>query len=117
MITRPLSSRIDRNSDVFKSNYEANEARLEQLRDILAQARAGGGEKYVTRHLERGKLLPRQRIELLLDRDAQRTSYMTSCSKCAALRLCVVAHAQQRQCRDAVHVVGLLLLLDDLYRD
>src|SRR5439155_1066547 len=35
-----------------------------------ALARAGGGEKYVRRHRERKKLLPRERIELLLDRDA-----------------------------------------------
>ncbi len=33
-------------------------------------ARAGGGEKYVTRHHARGKLLPRERIELLVDQDA-----------------------------------------------
>jgi len=31
--------------------------------------RAGGGERYTQRHRERGKLLPRERIELLLDRD------------------------------------------------
>ncbi|MGB8649490.1 MAG: carboxyl transferase domain-containing protein [Mycobacteriales bacterium] len=46
---------------------------LEQLALVdaeLDKARAGGGEKYAARHLARGKLLPRQRIELLLDRDA-----------------------------------------------
>src|SRR5438105_12691311 len=46
---------------------------LEQVRALeeqLALARAGGGEKYVRRHRERGKLLPRERIELLVDRDA-----------------------------------------------
>ena len=32
------------------------------------QARGGGGEKYVERHHARGKLLARERIELLLDR-------------------------------------------------
>ena len=32
-----------------------------------AKAVAGGGEKYVDRHRERGKLLPRERIELLVD--------------------------------------------------
>jgi acetyl-CoA carboxylase carboxyltransferase component len=32
-----------------------------------AKAVAGGGQKYVDRHHERGKLLPRERIELLID--------------------------------------------------
>ncbi|WP_156993993.1 carboxyl transferase domain-containing protein [Pseudonocardia acaciae] len=35
-----------------------------------AKAVAGGGEKYVTRHRKRGKLLARERIELLLDEDS-----------------------------------------------
>ena len=35
----------------------------------LAAARAGGGERYVARHRERGKLPARERIELLVDRD------------------------------------------------
>jgi acetyl-CoA carboxylase carboxyltransferase component len=48
-------------------------AMLEQLALVQAEvdkALAGGGEKYVERHRARGKLLPRERIELLLDRDA-----------------------------------------------
>ena len=32
--------------------------------------RAGGGETYAARHRARGKLLARERVELLLDRDA-----------------------------------------------
>jgi acetyl-CoA carboxylase carboxyltransferase component len=43
---------------------------LATLDSWLAEARGGGGEKYVSRHLDRGKMLPRQRIELLVDRDA-----------------------------------------------
>jgi RHS repeat-associated protein len=35
-----------------------------------AASRAGGGERYLARHRARGKLLARERIELLLDRDA-----------------------------------------------
>ncbi|WP_407676301.1 acyl-CoA carboxylase subunit beta [Plantactinospora alkalitolerans] len=45
-------------------------ARLADLETALDAARGGGGEKYVARHHARGKLLPRERIELLLDRDA-----------------------------------------------
>lgn len=43
---------------------------LDKLADLDAQhalAVAGGGEKYVDRHHARGKLLPRERIELLID--------------------------------------------------
>ncbi|HWM74342.1 MAG TPA: acyl-CoA carboxylase subunit beta [Nocardioides sp.] len=43
---------------------------LEKLADLDAEhakAVAGGGEKYVARHHERGKLMPRERIELLID--------------------------------------------------
>jgi acyl-CoA carboxylase subunit beta len=46
------------------------EAMLEKLADLEtehAKAVAGGGEKYVERHHARGKLLPRERIELLVD--------------------------------------------------
>ena len=46
------------------------EAMLEKLADLdteHAKAVAGGGEKYVERHHARGKLMPRERIELLVD--------------------------------------------------
>ncbi|GAW50193.1 MULTISPECIES: acyl-CoA carboxylase subunit beta [unclassified Nocardioides] len=46
------------------------EAMLEKLADLDAEhakAVAGGGEKYVARHHDRGKLMPRERIELLVD--------------------------------------------------
>src|ERR1700693_6553763 len=42
-------------------------AAVEKLRVELKRSTAGGGEKYVQRHLERGKLLPRERVEVLLD--------------------------------------------------
>jgi acetyl-CoA carboxylase carboxyltransferase component len=45
-------------------------AMLEKLADLdteHAKAVAGGGERYVERHHARGKLLPRERIELLID--------------------------------------------------
>jgi hypothetical protein len=46
------------------------EAMLEKLADLDAEhakAVAGGGPKYVDRHHDRGKLMPRERIELLID--------------------------------------------------
>jgi acyl-CoA carboxylase subunit beta len=45
-------------------------AMLEKLAELAAEhakAVAGGGQKYVDRHHARGKLLPRERIELLVD--------------------------------------------------
>ena len=41
--------------------------KVEQLHAAQAEAVAGGGEKYNARHKKRGKLLARERIELLLD--------------------------------------------------
>ncbi|MFL6088793.1 MAG: acyl-CoA carboxylase subunit beta [Aeromicrobium sp.] len=40
---------------------------VEQLRDRLAQARLGGPEAARERHVSRGKLLPRERVDRLLD--------------------------------------------------
>src|SRR5258705_10285965 len=51
-------------------NRDAMLARLSELDTALAQACAGGGPRYVERHHARGKLLARERIELLVDRDA-----------------------------------------------
>ncbi|MFW6049626.1 MAG: acyl-CoA carboxylase subunit beta [Myxococcota bacterium] len=65
-----LRSKADTRSDAFKQNYEQNLAQVEKVREALAQARQGGGEKYNQRHHDKGKLLPRERIERLLDRDS-----------------------------------------------
>jgi acetyl-CoA carboxylase carboxyltransferase component len=65
-----LPTRIDSRSETYASNREQNLAAVDKLHGYLAKARAGGGEKYVKRHLARGKILPRNRVELLLDRDS-----------------------------------------------
>ncbi|MBX9789532.1 MAG: acyl-CoA carboxylase subunit beta [Pirellulales bacterium] len=65
-----LRSRLDTKSDVYAANRHASLAQLAALDQLLAQSRSGGGEKYVTKHRQRGKLLPRERIEGLLDRDS-----------------------------------------------
>ncbi|PZT97866.1 MAG: acetyl-CoA carboxylase carboxyltransferase subunit, partial [Gordonia sp. (in: high G+C Gram-positive bacteria)] len=44
--------------------------KIAEIEELFAQAAAGGGEKKVARHRERGKLLARERIELLVDEDS-----------------------------------------------
>ena len=58
---------IDRNAAAFSSNYSMMESAIARLRAELKRSTEGGGEKYVNRHRQRGKLLPRERVELLLD--------------------------------------------------
>jgi acyl-CoA carboxylase subunit beta len=65
-----LASRLDRASAAYRDNRSANLRLLDEISEQLALGRAGGGERYVVRHRARGKLLARERIELLLDRDA-----------------------------------------------
>src|SRR5690554_2742053 len=75
-----LPTRLDPRSEQFQANREAMLVRIAELESLQEQARQGGGPKYVERHLQRGKLLPRQRIELLLDPD----SYFLELSTLAA---------------------------------
>ncbi|MEW6432015.1 MAG: carboxyl transferase domain-containing protein [Myxococcota bacterium] len=66
----PLRSHLDVRSPTYAANRDANLKLLEPVEAALAKAREGGGPKYVERHKARGKLLPRERIELTLDRDS-----------------------------------------------
>ncbi len=65
-----LTSAIDPASDDFRANQEALAEAIDAVDEQLAAARAGGGERYVARHHQRGKLGARERIELLVDRDS-----------------------------------------------
>src|SRR5205809_7813525 len=65
-----LPTRVDPRSEAYRVNHAAMLEQVHLLEEQLALARAAGGEKYVRRHRERKKLLPRERIELPLDRDA-----------------------------------------------
>ncbi|GAA2818122.1 acyl-CoA carboxylase subunit beta [Crossiella cryophila] len=64
-----LKSTVDTAAAEHVANREAMLAKLAALDTDHAKALAGGGAKYVDRHHKRGKLLPRERIELLLDED------------------------------------------------
>lgn len=65
-----LKTRLDPHSEEYQSNRAAMEAKLAEFEELQDQARLGGGEKYIQRHRERGKLLARERIELLVDPDS-----------------------------------------------
>jgi acetyl-CoA carboxylase carboxyltransferase component len=65
-----IATKIDRKSAEYQANHAANLRSIDALNAALAKSRAGGGEKYVTRHQRAGKLLPRERVEMLIDRDA-----------------------------------------------
>jgi acetyl-CoA carboxylase carboxyltransferase component len=65
-----LPNRIDTDSGAFRANREMSLALLEEVEAQRALALAGGGERYSERHRARGKLLARERIELLVDRDS-----------------------------------------------
>ena len=63
-----LKSTIDTQSELFKRNNAAIMAEIDQLKKNLAIIHQGGSEKARTRQKEQGKLLARERIQLLLDR-------------------------------------------------
>jgi 3-methylcrotonyl-CoA carboxylase beta subunit len=63
-----LPSSIDPRSADFSANARAMHALVEDLRGKISQVAAGGGETARQRHTNRGKLLPRDRVHLLLDR-------------------------------------------------
>ncbi|MDQ1746511.1 MAG: acyl-CoA carboxylase subunit beta [Frankiaceae bacterium] len=65
-----LPDRVDRDAPEFAARRGALLDLLAEVDAQLALARGGGGEKYVERHRQRGKLLARERIELLLDPDS-----------------------------------------------
>jgi acyl-CoA carboxylase subunit beta len=66
----PWRTRIDTRSVLFQSARDGMLGLLEVIEQQLVAARAGGGERSIARLRERGKLLIRERIELLLDPDS-----------------------------------------------
>ena len=64
-----LASKLSPRSEEFKANAAAMRALVADLHAKLAQIVQGGGEAARAKHLARGKLLPRDRVEMLLDPD------------------------------------------------
>ena len=65
-----IATKVDTQSELYRSNRRGMLDLLAQHDQQVALAVAGGGPRYVDRHHARGKLLARERIELLLDRDS-----------------------------------------------
>ena len=62
-----LSSRIDVNAPAFAANARASGTLLQMLRERVHGVAQGGGRAMVERHRARGKIVVRDRIELLVD--------------------------------------------------
>ncbi|HRL13114.1 MAG TPA: carboxyl transferase domain-containing protein, partial [Aggregatilineales bacterium] len=62
-----IDSQINTRSDAYRENRASMQALVDELNAHLARARQGGGEKGAEKFRQQGKLLPRERLELLLD--------------------------------------------------
>jgi 3-methylcrotonyl-CoA carboxylase beta subunit len=62
-----LPTSINPDSEEFKARTAHNRALRDALWAKVAEAALGGNEKLRERHTSRGKLLPRERVERLLD--------------------------------------------------
>jgi 3-methylcrotonyl-CoA carboxylase beta subunit len=62
-----IDTKVSTDSEEFRARAKHNRALAEKLRADVAQAALGGTEKHRERHKSRGKLLPRERVERLLD--------------------------------------------------
>jgi len=63
-----IQSQVDVNSPEFANNQTAMSALVSDLKQKIAVIEQGGGEKSRDRHVSRGKLLPRDRVNRLLDK-------------------------------------------------
>src|SRR6187549_2007602 len=65
-----ITSRIDTRSEDFRSNAASLQQQVDDLRAKAAEIALGGDAKSRERHVARGKLLPRERVDGLLDAGA-----------------------------------------------
>ena len=62
-----LDSDLDPRGESFRANADAMATLVGELRENVCRVSEGGGEAARRRHVSRGKLLPRERVEALLD--------------------------------------------------
>lgn len=65
-----FSSKINPQSESFKTNYSQMKEAVEKLSAVMQQSLFQGSEKHIEKARKKGKLLARERIELLLDQDS-----------------------------------------------
>ncbi len=64
-----IESKISTSSDDYKQNDKLNREASQLYKERLAIIQQGGSEKARNLHVERGKVLPRERLERLLDKN------------------------------------------------
>ena len=62
-----IGSAVDRRSEDFEANGAAMRQAVAELRRVVSDIAEGGGERARKRHVARGKMLPRERIDRLVD--------------------------------------------------
>jgi 3-methylcrotonyl-CoA carboxylase beta subunit len=65
-----ITSKININSQEFSENAAHMQVQVDDLNRLVSQLAQGGGEKACKRHTDRGKLLPRDRINALIDKNS-----------------------------------------------
>ena len=62
-----LTSQLNTRSQAFADNARQMQSLVDDLESLIEQIKQGGGERYQARHQARGKLLPRERVDMLID--------------------------------------------------
>ncbi|PKI02256.1 carboxyl transferase domain-containing protein [Glaciecola sp. 33A] len=65
-----ITTKININSQAFSENAAHMQMQVDDLHRLVSQLAEGGGEKACKRHTDRGKLLPRDRINALIDNNS-----------------------------------------------
>ncbi len=65
-----LQTKINTNSAAYKDNYQKMLSKIEEMNKHLKQSLFQGEEKHISKAKSQGKLLARERIEMLLDQDS-----------------------------------------------
>jgi len=64
-----IESKVDTKSKEYQENFEQMKRLVMKYKETLAKVQEGGPAKYRKLHKSRGKLLPRERLEKLFDRN------------------------------------------------
>ncbi|XP_032683589.1 methylcrotonoyl-CoA carboxylase beta chain, mitochondrial isoform X1 [Odontomachus brunneus] len=65
-----IGSTCDTSSTIYQENYAQMKTLVDQLKATVEKIVEGGSQKAKERHISKGKLLPRERVNTLLDRNS-----------------------------------------------